>query len=141
MKKLTGRNDVRMQSGCIPYRKLDDGSVEVLLVQSTSSGRWTLPSGGLEPKLTAEANAKKETYEEAGVKGKLTYDMGTLLFIKTSTGIKQILRLYALKVKEVLEEYPESGARQRQWFTIKEAQTLSKIGKKQIKRLRRELGA
>lgn len=140
MKKLSGKNDIRMQSGCIPYKK-EKGKFYILLIGTSKSGRWTLPSGGLEPNLTAEDNAKKETYEEAGVQGQLTHDMGTLLFTKASTGKRQILRLYALKVKKELKSYPEKSARERKWFPIKEAEIKSKIGKKQIKRLRQDIGA
>ena len=93
MKKLVSKDNIRMQSGCIPYRKNDEGEFEVLLVRATTSGKWTLPSGGIEPDLSAEDNAKKETYEEAGVRGKLTYDLGTFLFVKTSKDKTQLLRL------------------------------------------------
>jgi len=41
---------------------------KVLLVTSTKfPGLWVLPKGGLEPELTPEENAKKETREEAGI--------------------------------------------------------------------------
>lgn len=135
MQLLIGRNEIRLQSGCIPYR-ITNGKIEILLVQSSTSKRWTLPSGQVEPGLTLEENAVKEVYEEAGVEGYLTHDMGTLLYVKTSTGVKQILRLYAMCVHTELVSYPEMHTRVRKWFPIQKARLISKIGSKQIKRLK-----
>ena len=110
----------------------------MLLVQSTTSGRWTVPSGGLEYNMTAEDNAQKETYEEAGVIGELTHDLGSFSF-KKSTGVKQTCKLFGLLVTRELKKYPESKMRKRKWHTIAAAEIAVNRGSKQIKRLKKDL--
>ena len=55
------------QSAVIPYRRLDDGTYEVLLVTSHRRRRWVVPKGLLEPGLTPAESALNEAREEAGV--------------------------------------------------------------------------
>lgn len=135
---LTPKKNVRLQSGCVPY-KIIDGKIMVMLITSSTSGKWTIPTGGLEPNMTAEDNAQKETFEEAGVVGKITHDLGSFTFTKSSTNKKQTVKVFGLRVKKELKNFPEKDTRDRTWLPIKEAKKLSNRGNKQIELLQKDL--
>ena len=106
------------QTGALPYRLTGDAP-EVLLVTSRSRRRWILPKGNpMSGKSLAEA-AAEEAYEEAGVRGAIGHeDIGTY---RHGVRSKKEVRVFPLRVEEVLEEYPEAHQRQRQWFSFEEA--------------------
>lgn len=58
---------------CIPVRYNSGsggaGGVEVLLISSRGGKGWVFPKGGWEADETVEAAARRETVEEAGVRG------------------------------------------------------------------------
>lgn len=62
----TGRI-IRLTTGCIPIT--EDG--RILLVSSKKKNEWGLPKGGWELDETMEESAIRESYEEAGIIGKL----------------------------------------------------------------------
>jgi len=107
------------QSGVIPYRKTKDG-LEVLLITSLKKKKWVIPKGFIEFNLTPFESAKKEAYEEAGVIGSNeTIELGYFGNQK-SIGICHV-KVYAMEVIEMLDEYPEMIQRKRKWFKIQEA--------------------
>jgi phosphohistidine phosphatase len=108
-----------IQSAVVPYRRVGS-ALEVLLITSRSGKRWTIPKGIVEPAMTAAASAAKEAYEEAGIRG----DVGeTALgsYEYTKWGGTCHVEVFPLRVREVLDEWPESHARQRRWLTIEDA--------------------
>lgn len=56
--------------GVIPYRFLEEGGVEVLLI-TTKSKSWGLPKGNMIRRLGPTRTAMVEAYEEAGIAGKV----------------------------------------------------------------------
>lgn len=54
-------------SGGIVYRRTKKGDLEILLIQDAKD-RWTIPKGHIEEGETAQATAKREIGEEAGLK-------------------------------------------------------------------------
>ncbi len=68
-RKIAPRKRIHFdQSGVIPYRK-KNGRIEVLLVTSIRRKNWIIPKGFIEYHLTPFQSAKKEAFEEAGVRG------------------------------------------------------------------------
>ena len=60
------------QIAVLPYRTEGpaiDAPIRILLVSSRGTGRWVIPKGRPESKLTPHASAAKEAEEEAGVLG------------------------------------------------------------------------
>ena len=53
-------------AGGIVFRRAKDGTVEIILIQDAKD-RWTIPKGHIEEGETAEAAAKREVKEEAGL--------------------------------------------------------------------------
>ncbi len=108
------------QSGAIPFR-LHLEELEILLITSRRKKRWVIPKGIIEEDLSPEESAAKEAYEEAGVSGAVHPQMLGQYQYKKWGGTCTV-KVYLLEVEEILEDWPESFFRDRQWVTIKEAQ-------------------
>lgn len=54
-------------AGGIVFRRNENGEVEILLIQDAKD-RWTIPKGHIEEGENAQATAKREIGEEAGLK-------------------------------------------------------------------------
>ncbi|KAJ9189792.1 hypothetical protein P3X46_001046 [Hevea brasiliensis] len=130
-------NNVRLVSGCIPYRlrKDDDeesndleNRIEVLMVSSPNRTDLVFPKGGWEDDETVYEAACREAIEEAGVKGILReVPLGVWHFKSKSRqdpctlegGCKGVM--FALEVIEELDSWPEQENRDRKWLNIKDA--------------------
>ena len=117
--------DLPIQTGVLPWRLADNKGIEVLLVTSRRSGRWTIPKGWpMAGKSLAEA-AAQEAFEEAGVKG--TVDptpIGTFRHIKQKlvTGDLEVnIVVHPMWVDREFPKWPELGQRKRKWFSPKDA--------------------
>ena len=122
-----GKRSVRTQFGALCYRYHND-KLQVLLISSRGVGRWVIPKGWpMDEKTPAEASAT-EAFEEAGVKGKV-YETcrGLYSTMREAPGdelIPCIVAIFPMKVKELLDDYPEADERSREWFTPKKAASL-----------------
>jgi 8-oxo-dGTP pyrophosphatase MutT (NUDIX family) len=113
-----------VQLAALCWRKGEAGR-EVLLVTS-SSGRWILPKGWpMQGKTHAEA-ALTEAWEEGGIaRGKASRKpVGDYMAIKrTAAGddIPCLHHVYAIKVRETVEDFPEAHRRDRAWVSPEDA--------------------
>lgn len=115
---------IRKQSGCVVFRKNKEiSAIEILLVQKVEGEGWGFPKGGVQKDMTESESAVKETFEEAGVKGKLGKRLGEYIYRKD--GKDQIVYLYPMRVNKEFEEWPEMKIRQRKWVSVDEAKTLT----------------
>ena len=113
------------QSGVIPYRRTSSG-LEVLLITSMKKKKWVIPKGFIEFNLSPFESAKKEAYEEAGIIGaNETIELGYFGNQK-SIGVCHV-KVYAMEVIEMLDEYPEKDLRKRKWFNLKEASSAVEV--------------
>jgi 8-oxo-dGTP pyrophosphatase MutT (NUDIX family) len=97
--------------GALPYRIRKNG-IELILVTTRDGKRWILPKGQPEKRMSHPDVAKMEAYEEAGVLGAIDKDKHAEVVL--SRGVKRTrLRIYPLRSKKVLKEYPESDRRKR----------------------------
>lgn len=113
------------QLAALCWRKVAEGEREVLLVTS-SSGRWILPKGWPMAGKTAAHAARVEAWEEGGVaRGKVAREpVGSYMAIKrTAEGddVPCLHKVYAIKVREQAERFPESGRRDLRWVRPAEA--------------------
>jgi 8-oxo-dGTP pyrophosphatase MutT (NUDIX family) len=107
------------QSGVIPFRK-KDGRTEVLLVTSIRKKNWIVPKGFIEYNMSPFQSAKKEAFEEAGVKGSnSTKILGSYKVRKN--GSELLTKIYSMKVTRVFKDYPEKNLRKRKWFSVYDA--------------------
>lgn len=112
------------QSAVLPYR-LRKGRVRILLITNRSGRRWIIPKGLIDEGETAVESGAREAYEEAGIRGKPDPKaLGTYTYRKWG-GVCEVA-VYAMRVDEVLEVWPEADFRKRSWVKPSEAAKLLK---------------
>lgn len=118
------KTDIRTQFAALCYRIVRD-KPEILLITSRGSRRWILPKGWPEPGLTPAKAARKEAWEEAGVKGRaMDTCLGVFSYFKLDARhVKMpcVALVYPVKVKSLSDDYPEAGERRRKWVRPKRA--------------------
>src|SRR6185436_20460387 len=116
--------------------RLVGGAVQVMLITSRRGKRWTVPKGVVEPTLAPAASAAKEAFEEAGIRGELGSEpLGAFEYEKW--GGTCHVEVYALHVREELDEWPESDRRQRRWLDI--ATAIDEVGWVELRAIFRAL--
>lgn len=119
------RKDGR-QCAALPF-KITDGETLTMLITSRDTGRWILPKGWSEKRLTEAELAAKEAYEEAGIVGQISplplfsYRYTKRLPIASK---ECSVNIYPLRVTELLADWPEAHQRRREWFTLAQAALL-----------------
>ena len=136
-RKIVKRKKIHFdQSGVIPYKK-KNGKTEVLLVTTIKRRNWIIPKGFIEYHLTPFQSAKKEAFEEAGVRGSnSTKILGSYLVYKNGSELHT--KIYSMKVTRVFKDYPEKNLRKRKWLPVSEA--AKKVSVPEIARMIRKLG-
>ena len=117
------------QYGAVPLRFGARDQLEVLLMTSRGTGRWVIPKGWPMPNRTPAGTARREAYEEAGVKGRLLSKkpVGSYRYAKKDEIDGEILvRVFLLAVEQQKKDWPERGERRTRWFTIRAAAALVK---------------
>ncbi|HSW54145.1 MAG TPA: NUDIX hydrolase [Ignavibacteriaceae bacterium] len=107
------------QSGVIPYRK-KNGKTEVLLVTSIRRKKWIIPKGFIEYNMSPFQSAKKEAFEEAGVRGSNTTKILGSYTVRKN-GSELLTKIYSMKVTRIFKDYPEKNLRKRKWFSVYDA--------------------
>lgn len=112
-------NGIIAQSGVVPCR-IRRGRIEIALVTAGGGTRWTIPKGHVEPELSPQESAAKESYEEAGLLGKVhPNSLGDYHYEKR--GSIHRVRVFLMWVDQELNRWPERGQRQRRWMPLEEA--------------------
>jgi 8-oxo-dGTP pyrophosphatase MutT (NUDIX family) len=118
----------RTQYAALPWRRRDDGAIEILLITSRESRRWVIPKGWPMKDKAPEEAAAQEAYEEAGIIGKpRSKALGAYHYDKRlRSGRLQHVRVmvYPLEVKEARDIWPEMVERDRLWSSPSEGATL-----------------
>jgi 8-oxo-dGTP pyrophosphatase MutT (NUDIX family) len=123
------------QSGVVPFR-FEKDKVQILLVTSRSRKRWVIPKGIIEHDLSPQESAQKEAHEEAGVSGKIIgKTAGTYTYNKW--GGTCTVKVFLLKVETILEDWPESYLRTREWMSVQEA--VKRVDEAELKEIIRGL--
>ncbi|WP_171100263.1 NUDIX hydrolase [Ruegeria sp. HKCCD7255] len=115
----------RVQFAALCTRK-KKSQTQVLLITSRDTGRWVIPKGWPIDGLDGAGSAAQEAWEEAGVRitasdtipmGHFTYDK----VLKDGSAVPVRTTVYRVHVKELADEFPEAGQREREWVTPQEA--------------------
>ncbi|HEY0275053.1 MAG TPA: NUDIX hydrolase [Paenirhodobacter sp.] len=108
-----------LQAGALCLRRGAAG-IEVLLISSLDTGRWVIPKGWPMAGRSLAGAAMQEAWEEAGVRGRLRpAAVGQYIYDKRRKGgLRQPteIRVFAIDVIDLAEQYPEAGRRQRIWL-------------------------
>lgn len=95
--------------------------MEVLLLTSRGTGRWVIPKGWPHDGLSSAGSAAQEAYEEAGIRGVISEEpVGSFRYDKTreeGDAIECVVYVHALNVTHLLDDWPEKGERELQWFS------------------------
>lgn len=124
----------RIVAGCVVLNKERD---RVLLISSSAHPKkWVIPKGGVETdEPDYKSTAIRETWEEAGVKGRIVKDLGVIEDMRPpknwgtmeeTDGIlkhppRSEFHFYEMIIEEEFEVYPESDKRRRKWFKVDKA--------------------
>jgi 8-oxo-dGTP pyrophosphatase MutT (NUDIX family) len=112
------------QAAALPFRDLG-GQLEICLITTRTSGRWSIPKGFIDPGDTAAGTARKEAGEEAGVRGRVVGSPVGYYEI-TKGGATYTVAVYLLHVDRVDAQWDEQDLRTRRWVTADEAVGLLK---------------
>jgi 8-oxo-dGTP pyrophosphatase MutT (NUDIX family) len=115
------------QAGALCWRR-EKGRLEVLLVKARKSGRWVLPAGWALRGRPLATTARREAWEEAGVRGTVANQRLTVVpkrkRYRLAGEIEWQMAVYPLRVDKVADNYPEAGERERCWFSPEDAAKL-----------------
>lgn len=113
MGSIEGLKPIR-QAGVLPLRRTPRG-YEVLLI-TNRSGRWIVPKGMIDEGQTARQAAAVEAREEAGVRGLIGRRLGRYDYVKSARLHR--VELFAMRVRQELQEWDEQHKRRRRWVTL-----------------------
>lgn len=124
------KRDLRTQFGALCYRVHKD-ETQVLLITSRMSKRWIIPKGWPQDGVTPAQSAANEAFEEAGVTGKsVNLCIGMYSYTKImdedQDDLPCAVSVFPIRVKKLLDKYPEVKLRKRRWFSVKKAAGLVK---------------
>jgi 8-oxo-dGTP pyrophosphatase MutT (NUDIX family) len=118
------RESTRHQVAALPVRRGSGGRLEVLVVSTRGSGRWTIPKGWPMNGLSDADAAAQEASEEAGVCGIVSPEpIGSFVYAKRTRRNPLLVTVYRLDVDRHLGRWPEQRERKRRWLA---AQTAAK---------------
>jgi len=123
-----GQVPFKRQAAAVPFRILDDGRIEILLIRRKDKP-WGVPKGGVDPGRTLRDTALNEAAEEAGLHGELLAEsLGEFMYRKQKGEL--LVTVYAMRVKTMDEHFLEEDSRERGWVVIEEA--ISVVGRKEL---------
>ena len=97
----------------------------VMLVTSRETCRWVLPKGWAEKDFSGSELAAKEAFEEAGLVGRVAAkSLGSYAYMKRLPEGRELqcrVKVFAMHVERILEDWPERHQRERRWFTLAQA--------------------
>ncbi len=112
----------KRQAAAAVFRGSGD-SRELLLITSRDTGRWIVPKGWIEKGEDGPAAAIRETWEEAGIIGKVLPGgpVGHYRYVKQRPRRGDAICDVAVYLVRLLEQdarWPEKGQRKRKWFPV-----------------------
>lgn len=119
------KRSVRTQFAALCWR-MKGKECEVLLVTSRTTRRWIIPKGWPMPGMTPVEAARREAWEESGVKGRMSsacigiYSY-TKLLEDRDDDLPCVVAVFPLKVDKIASDFPERKERRRKWMSLKKA--------------------
>lgn len=115
----------RQQYAALCYRSDPVLGLQVLLLTSRETRRWVIPKGWPMKRKKGHAVAEQEAFEEAGVRGKAEKDpigyFGYMKKRKSGLKVPVRVRVYPLRVDEMVADFPERESRTLEWVSCREA--------------------
>lgn len=129
---------VEMKVGAIAYRKTSRGTEVCLVSSRRHRGKLTFPKGVVKAGETPVAAAKRELFEEAGLRGRIKQKSRPIYYQPSARDQEPIL-YFLVKVNEIAERWPESKQRKRVFSSLRDMRklVLGDAPKQLLKKLRR----
>ncbi len=113
------------QFAALPWRRMADGSVKVLVISSRETRRWVIPKGWPMKGRTPAAAAAQEAFEEAGVVCAVDAEaIGAYRYRKRlRDGRFQGVQVSVFPLEVLVEQlcWPEQAERVKRWISPAEA--------------------
>jgi 8-oxo-dGTP pyrophosphatase MutT (NUDIX family) len=120
--------EARQQCAAMCHRPGENDALEVLLVTTRRTGRWTMPKGWPMKGRQLHEAAAQEALEEAGVQGKADkHSIGRYTYPKLLADgrvIPCMVEVFPLKVDKVLKHFKEEGQRTTAWVSCSTAASM-----------------
>ena len=124
-KLLNGGGINQYAALCFRDSRPGDDEIEVLLITSRDTGRWVIPKGWPMRDRKPHQVARREAWEEAGVRGRVRKKpFGYYTYVKKigqDELVPSIVQVHLLNVLALEPDFPEKGQRQIKWFTPADA--------------------
>jgi ADP-ribose pyrophosphatase YjhB (NUDIX family) len=115
-----------LESGALACRRLKNGELSILMMSKRRSGKWGIPKGRLNGRLTFGEVAAKEAFEEAGIKGCVSPNSIGMFRVKKRSRSRQQSQVvevwvYLMEVTDTERHWPEKGKREIRWVSCETA--------------------
>jgi 8-oxo-dGTP pyrophosphatase MutT (NUDIX family) len=128
--KAVSRMPRYRQYGAIALRVGARDQLQVLLLTSRGTGRWVIPKGWPIRNRTPAGTARREAFEEAGVKGELwsKKPIGSFRYMKRDENFtgEILVQVFVLGVEQQKKDWPEKHERRVRWCSLRQAAALVK---------------
>lgn len=142
MRKAAAPKATGIQYGALPWR-LNDRDVQILLITSRRTHRWIIPKGWPMEGCKPTVCAAREAEEEAGVTGEIGKSaVGHFRYMKQLRNGMELpcrVEVFPLKVTKEHGKWPEEDARQRRWYSVRDA--AAAVAEPQLKMVIRRFGS
>lgn len=122
---MSREKTTRLQYAALPYRRLANAAIEVMLITSRDTGRWVIPKGWPGEGLAERDSAAREAREEGGLVGRIDdRPIGHYRYKKRladGSSVACSVEVFALEVERQLKSWPERKERNTRWFALREA--------------------
>jgi 8-oxo-dGTP pyrophosphatase MutT (NUDIX family) len=127
VRKLKKPSPKTQLASAVAVRERESGSVEFLLVRTSSGERWTFPKGNREHGETLAEAAAREAVEEAGVRGRVEREPFAHYRYPSRGGGWDIVAAFRLKVER--EGLPAEPGREPEWYGLEAARSKLAAGR------------
>jgi 8-oxo-dGTP diphosphatase len=108
-------------SGGVVWRPAPGGAPELVVIHRPRYDDWSLPKGKLDPGESFEDGARREVFEETGVRGRIREELQPVAYVDRK-GRDKLVRWYRMDVDGEPDEFvPNDEIDELRWLTPAEA--------------------